>query len=288
MKQVNCLNLCEILPYLQKKRNLDEIVKSAMEAAHYTNCSRIYIGTSFCGKYFLQQSDQTVKELLSLCKEKNINVTLVLPVFSEGDLENGKKRIEQLIGYGEGVFDEFTANDVGILSYLKDTFKMDINIGRLFMKDYRDPRFEEYYELPWKPKMFTNYFKKLLEEYQIKGCEFDLTHRYLDFSELPAGIVPGIHVPYTYQTVGRICEYASIHKEISKKYRPNDKCDNTCKESMIKYSVSDGNMEYVRFGRTVYFKQPEQKGSDKDTLNSLKNQQGADAYRLIYFPIDLQ
>lgn len=275
LNQINCLNLCEILPYLRRRRSIEEIFTSALEEAHFESCDRVYVGTSFCGKYFIQQSDKELEELFFFCEEKNISVTLVIPTFSEGDLENGKKRIAHIVKLGKNVIDEFTANDVGVLSYLRE-FNKHINTGRLFMKDYRDPRYEEYFHIPWKPKMFTNYFKRLLKKYQIKSCEFDTTHKYMDFSEVPEDIIPAIHVPYTYQTVGRICEYASIDKEISKKFRPNDICHKSCADHLVKYFVSDGNMEYVKFGRTVYFKHP---GFELKGLNS---------YRLIYFPIDMK
>lgn len=275
LEQINCLNLCEIMPYLQKKRKIEDIVKDAALEAQYQSVSRIYAGSSFCGKYFLQQSDRTLKELFSICKGKDIKVTLVIPTFSEGDLESGKKRIGQIMAYGEGIIDEITGNDVGVLSYANKEYSAGINIGRLFMKDYRDPRYEECFDIPWKPKMFTDYFRRMLMEYNVKGIEFDMTHKVMDFSELPTGVVAGIHAPYTYQTVGRICEYASVQKEIAKKYRPNDICQTDCAENLNKYSVSDGNMEYVRFGRAVYFKHP---GYE---LRNLKR------YRLIYFPIHM-
>lgn len=274
MKQINCLNLCEILPYLLKKRRVDKLLEDASRIAQFGSVERIYVGSSFCGNYFLQQSDKTLKELIALCKDKNIKATLVIPAFSEGDLELGKKRIAQIVEMGKGFFDEFTGNDVGILSHL-NVYPLDINLGRLFMKDYRDPRYQEYFQIPWKPKMFTDYFKRLLQEYKIAGVEFDTTHKIMDFAELPEGITAGIHAPYCYQTVGRICEYASIQKEIVKKYRPNDTCHTNCADHLIRYTVSDGNIEYVRFGRAVYFKHP---GYELRNLEK---------YRLIYFPFHL-
>lgn len=273
MKQKNCLNLCELLSYLLIGRNVDQMINFAMKEANYEECERIYIGSSFCGKYFLGQQEKELRELFALCRERNIKVTLTIPTFSEGDLEKGKRKVEQIVENGKEIIDELTVNDFGALMYFK-TLGLSMNTGRLFMKDYRDPRYEEYFQIPWEPKMFTKYFRGLLQEYKIAGCEFDLTHKYMDFSNIPEEIMPAIHVPYTYQTVGRICEYASIHKELSKKFRANDNCDRACTENQIKYSVSDGNMEYVRFGRTVYYKHP---GFEFKGLNT---------YRFIYFPID--
>lgn len=275
MEQNNCLNLCEILPYLQKRRNIEEILKDAAWEAKFQKVERVYVGSSFCGKYFLQQSDKILKNLVSICRDKDMKATLVVPVFSEGDLKDGKRRMEQILQLGTDIFDEITGNDIGVLSYIKDKYSLAFNVGRLFMKDYRDPRYEEYFHTPWKPKMFTEYFKCLVKEYNIRGIEFDMTHKNMDFSQLPEDITVGIHTPYTYQTVGRICEYASVDKEIAKKYRPNDNCHTNCAENLTKYLVSDGNIEYVRFGRAVYFKHP---GYELHNL---------DKYRLIYFPANL-
>ncbi len=275
MQQRNCLNLCEILPYLQKKFTLEEILIHAMDIAEMKICERIYVGTYFCEKYFLQQSNSSLKELFCLCQDKNIKVTLVIPVFSEGDLETGKERIHQILEYGRNVIDELTINDYGMLIYAKQTFGLILNIGRLFMKDYRDPRYEEYFQILWKPKMFTNYFNKILKEFHIHSCELDITHKCMILSDIPSDMICGIHIPYCYQTMGRICAYASISKEISKKFRPNDFCKESCIESIVKYTVTDENINYLRFGRTIYFKHPEYE---------LK---GSENYRIIYFPIDL-
>lgn len=276
MEQVNCLNLCEILPYLKKKKeNLGQILKDAKTLAGYETCHRLYLGSSFCGKYFLHQSIEDLRELAKIANEDGYRITLVVPVFSEGDLELGKKKIAQIIEQGGDRIDEITINDYGMLSYIKENYQQALHLGRMFMKDYRDPRYEEYFQISWKPKVYTRFFLELLEEYSVKGLEFDITHQNVDFSDNPKGVEVGIHVPYCYQTVGRICEYASIKKEIEKKYRANAACGTDCVDNLIKYTIDDGQREYVRFGRTVYFKHP---GFEIT---------GLDKFRKIYFPIDL-
>lgn len=274
MQQINCLNLCEILPYLRQKRSIPVILTDAIKEAQFVNCTRVYVGSYFCGKYFLHQSTEDLTTLLKLCRTKEMKVTLVIPTFSEGDLKYGKHRIAQILAYCDDFIDEVTVNDYGMLAYMKENYKLAINLGRLFMKDYRDPRYEEYFQIPWKPMMFTKYLTSILQDFKINSCEFDLTHKVMDFSEIPNTVMPGLHVPYCYQTVGRICEYASITKDFAKKFRANDNCDEKCTESYVKYTVSDGNMEYVRFGRTVYFRHP---GCEFV---------GLEQYRLIYFPIE--
>lgn len=277
MTEQNCLNLCEILPYLKKKRhNLAEIITDACKLAQYDSIERIYMGSSFCGKYFLAQSDQSIKELTACAEKAQVPITLVIPTFSQGDLDHGKRKISHILELAKDHIDELTVNDYGMLDCLKKEYQKPLNIGRLFMKDYRDPRYQEYFEMSWKPRMLTDYFKRILTEYEIKSCELDLAHKINDFSEFPSDVALGIHIPFCYQTVGRICEYASITKEIPEKYRANAPCEQNCTESLVKYSVSDGNVEYVRFGRTVYFQHP---GYEIKSSGEV---------RQIYFPLDLQ
>lgn len=277
MEQVNCLNFCELLPYLKAKyKNASEFYREALQLAGYTSCERIYIGSSFCGKYFLAQTKAQIEEIVELCKNENLKITLELPTFSEGDLENGKRKIKEILESANSILDEITVNDFGMLTYLKnENCAKSINLGRLFMKDYRDPRYEEYFKQVLTPKIFTNYFKKIVKEYEIKCFEFDVTHQIVDYQEANGLVEVAIHVPYCYQTVGRICEYASIHKPLEKKFRANMPCDISCAENRVTYHVEDGNIDYVRYGRTVYFKHPgyEIRGIDK--------------YRTIYFPIEL-
>lgn len=279
MHQQNCLNLCELLPYLQKKNSdIQSVIKESCGTAGFKTIQRIYIGSSFCGKYFLEQSDKQIQQVQSFCEEQGVNLTLVIPPFSEGDLERGKKKINHILTSTKNIIDELTVNDYGMLVYLKKEYAKALNIGRLFMKDYRDPRYKEYFEIPWKPRVFTNYFKGILKEYQIKTCEFDLTHKINDFSELPKNIELAVHGPFCYQTVGRICEYASTNKEITEKFRANSSCEGNCADALIRYSVPDekmeSGMEYVRLGRTVYFEHPgyEIKGREQ--------------YRYIHFPLE--
>ena len=276
MEQINCLNFCDITSYLQSKQGAEEILSLAMKEAGYETCERIYLGSSFCGKYFIQQSETNMKEWLQVCKEYQIKVTIVIPTFSEGDLEQGKKKVEQLLCLGDGIIDECTVNDYGMLFYLHQNHKIAKNLGRLFMKDYRDIRYQEYFQIPWKLKMFTNHMTQVLKECDVKGCEIDLTHKLIDLSDVPEGVTVGIHAPYCYQTVGRICEFASVSKPIHQKFRADDYCDEGCSNGMIQYHSQEEGIDYLRCGRTVYFKH-----LDYQLKGILK-------YRLIYFPIDMK
>lgn len=61
-------------------------------------------------------------------------MTLVIPVFSEKDLEKGKKLLTELMDTYGDLIDEITVNDIGMLAYVKKLFDKKINLGRLFLK----------------------------------------------------------------------------------------------------------------------------------------------------------
>ena len=144
---------------------------------------------------------------------------------------------------------------------------------RSFMKDYRDPRYQTFFEQTLTPKINTTFFRSNLIEYPISGIEFDPTHKTIDFTMFPKELGIGLHVPFCYLTVGQICEVASIPREITEKFRPNSPCQYECSEINIQYYLED-DIEIFGVGRAKYFKNKECK------VESLK------AIRTIYFPFE--
>lgn len=273
MEDINCLNFCEILNVIYDKDSTYEIViDKIMTAKGLKHCQRIYFGSSFCSQYFLHLRNEEVESLILLCNKRNMKLTLVIPTFTEKDLEKGKKKINSYSKYFDNIIDEITVNDYGMLKYISNTYEININMGRLFMKDYRDPRHEDYFVRVYKPKIFTEYNNSMVKEYGVSGFEFDLTHEVVDFSNKPENIIIGVHYPYSYMTVGHICELASINKDISKKYRPNAGCKKECQNNRIKYEFDD-DREWFKYGRTIYFN------------NSDCSIQGNQKLRKIFFPI---
>ena len=276
MTELYCLNLCEVIEDLYEKYgsidNIVSCVKGQQGIPYYT---RIYIGSNFCSHYFLNLSKSLLEELTEYTRKTAIKLTLTLPVFTEDNLEKAKKCIARYVEtLGDGL-DEVTANDYGMLAYMASKYpNIRLNMGRLFMKDYRDPRYKEHFKTTLSPKIFTKYLDELIKTYNIKGIEFDPVHEEMTFKEKPEYIEIGIHEPYCYMTVGQICEFASIHKPISEKFRPNSVCERECTSNKIKYYLHD-EREWIRLGRTIYFK-------NKPRVS------GVEKIRRIYFPIDME
>ena len=276
MSQLNCLNLCEIIDYLYEQMpDVEAIVNKASELAGFDKCERIYVGSYFCGQYFLHQSKERTEALSAFCKKEDIPITLVIPTFSQKDLIRGKEKIAIMLEWLKGLVDEMVVNDYGMLAYIHGKFDVSLYLGRLFAKDYRDPRYEEYFNQVLEPKIINRYMLELIKTFQIKGIEFDPTHTGINFREVPKELIVGVHTPYCYMTTGHICEYASLDKEISQKFRPNSSCKHECSSYRIHYDFED-DRQWVRIGRTIYFENRE------CTLYEAQNM------RTIYFPIDME
>ncbi|WP_054743999.1 hypothetical protein [Cellulosilyticum ruminicola] len=290
MREINCLNLTDIIQYLYNNKlepieDFDTLIKRSNALAGFEKCERIYIGSYFCAQYFLNVPHKIIEEIKLYCHTQKIKVTLVIPIFSERNLEKAKQKIQECIHELKEVLDEITINDYGMLNYVTSHCNLKYNLGRLFMKDYRDLRYPEYFNTILHPKTFNSYFYKIIEKYHINTIEFDPTHKAVNL----AAFIPNkataslktcpqmevaMHRPYCYVTVGQICEFGSIHKEIEKKFRPNEVCQGECNDNIFFYEFNDGH-KWLRVGRAVYFD------------NRECEVQGVSQVRNIYFPVDL-
>ena len=270
MKAETCVNLCEISGFC-------ELYHVLIKVKEKMSFERIYMGSYFCDEFFLRNDYDSLIELVQGIN-KNIHATLVLPIFCEKNLKKGKELIDILMQKYIDVIDEVTVNDYGMLTYMRNNYNRKMNMGRLFFKDYRDPRYPEYFEDTWKPKGFHRRLKDNIERYGIHEVEVDITHKSVDLSENP-GCVVGLHTPYTYMTTGKICEYASMYRPVQKKFRPNISCVRECLNAFIRYDLGD-ERKWVRVGRTVYFE-----NNCFKLANSGEKSADTDA-RIIYFPMN--
>ena len=279
MEEQQCLNFCEILQVVAGEGKIKSNIDKAKLMGGLTRCERIYFGSYFCGQYFRQRQKGQIEELIGYCKAEHMKLTLVIPILTEKHLKEGKKKIQALSRYFGMCIDEVTVNDFGMLDYMAKQYDsqengdIKLNLWRILMKDYRDPRYTEYFNTPLKPRTFTNYLRELIRKYAICGVEFDPTHAVIDWSECPKEVLIGMHTPYCYETVGQICQMAGIHKPIEKKFRPNDTCQMECGKHQIHYSIEEGHT-WIKHGRTVYFK------------NEGCEAIGIDKIRKIYCPLE--
>lgn len=269
----SCLNLCDLF----LNSNIIEKVKEKKN-----QYKRIYIGSYFCAEYFLKLSAVKLDGILFQLnngEEVNYLITLVIPIATQKNVNNVKENIEKLLGKYTEVIDEITVNDYGMLEFVYSKFIKEnkriikINIGRLLSKDYRDPRYPDYFKIEWFPKIFNSYADHIFENYNVSGIEIDATHEIINLKNEKIGYEIAIHTPYSYMTTGKICEYASVYNEIEKKFRPNKSCYEECNSCIIQYDINN-DRNWFRLGRTLFYENEscEIKMSDNN-------------YRFVYFPI---
>lgn len=287
MQRIECINLCENIHKLyQEELDFKSVIDKVCQKAGFNECKRLYIGSYFCGQFFLNMRKEEIETLINTCSQLNIKVTLVIPIITERNLARAKQKVKEYRDHFGKIIDEMTVNDYGMLDYIYEQYGgndqqgklvagdvVKINLGRLLMKDYRDPRYTEYFNITLKPRSFTNYLRELTQKYQVHSIEFDPTHAVIDFSEKPNDIEIALHSPYCYETVGQICQMAGIDKSIDQKFRPNEACEQQCSEHEINYFIEDG-FTWLKHGKVVYFK------------NEKCRAEGIDKMRLIYSPLE--
>lgn len=271
MRKIPCLNLSERMNTLNYQEDIHSTVHDFVKESGYTAFHRVYVGSSFCIQYFLSTTKECIRKIRSLCEQEQRKITLVIPLVTQKNLLNAKEKIQDIVLEAGEYLDEITVNDFGMLSYVSNNFDRKINLGRLFMKDYRDKRFEEYFKMPLKPKIINQIMMEFIRDYKVSGLEFDLTHREIDLIDVPSYLMVGFHYPYCYQTVGHICEAASTQVSIDQKFRPSHVCHLECEEQLLTYHTEEA-IQYFKRGRAVFF---------ENTDCEIKNRE---EIRLIYTP----
>lgn len=251
-----CINLCEIFhPYLSKKQNFESFV-NYVSSKQGKKVERIYLGSSFCSQYFLYIPD--CKDVMEYCLEKKISVTITIPVFSEKDLNLGRRKLDEICSIGNGVIDEITVNDISTLFLIQTKNQYKINLGRLFFKDPRDCRVPEYFKTAVSPMLLSHLKDEFWRKFRFQLVELDTTNYIINTTNIvDTDIEIAVHKPYCYMSTGNICKFASVHRDVKEKFRPNIPCKMEC------LHITDLHMGYVkptncktairRIGRTLYY-----------------------------------
>ncbi len=272
---MRAISFCELLHlFTGDSLASEEIINKSIKKAGFESTDRLYVGSNFCCRYFLRYAEKALDNIATLKKAavfSHIKTTLCLPIFSQRYLESGKKLIPVLLKKYADFIDEVTVNDYGMLVFAQSFKGVKINVGRLMNKDVRDIRHSEYYNAGHTPSA-VGLSSSVLDGFEISRYEFDLTNRFLDFKDFGKEIA--VYAPYVYATTGLVCEFGSARKDVSQKFRANSDCNFDCTVVCNQYKTGMGE-EYVKIGRTVYFK-------IDDYVVTAKS-----GYRLIYEPFDL-
>lgn len=262
-----CLNLSEIFPALMKEyRTADDLVSVFRQTKGIRQISRMYIGSSFCGTYFLSTVKETVDLLYPWCEENGISLSLNIPVFHQDQLLPGKRCIEEV----HNRIDEFVVNDYGMLLHLLRFSDWHLRLGRLMFKKTRDPRYRTYTE----QTTLIEIPDELRQYPQICGFDIDSIANSLRISEPVEADTVGVYIGLTYMTTGNICTYKSMTAHPFQKFHCSQSCCQLqCNDLYLRYT-SEQELSFYRIGKTMFYK--------NDTAADISF-----PCRLIYSPFEL-
>ncbi len=262
VEQYNCLNLCDLIQFSKKDSKLIEGIIEKFQP------KRIYIGSYFCCNYFLKVIEN-ISAIVDICNNKNIMISLVVPIITQQFLKSVKKILQRLSIKYINVIDEVVLNDYSLIDWVKNNVPFDIALGRLFMKDPRDQRIEGGRGISDTPLFVNSQILELIPKYNVLNIELEQIYSSIHLECIPSNVSVAVHTPFCYQTTGQICLYASIKKPLKNKFRANTCCKFECNKMHTIYTTDDGS--YLRYGKAVYYKIEESliKTNSKTTLRKL-------------------
>lgn len=223
METEKIINLCD-----RSYIFVEEIYKENI----YGN-SVVLIGSYTCANYFIGLLDYSI-----FFEEYD----LVLPVLPEHLLPLlESKRLESLCKKARNI----VVNDIGLLSYFNKKSYKNIRLGRLFFREYKDHRYEEYHNSFYESKIREAIVFLRKMKLDFVSVETDLPTVNTQF-DVDCNVY--LHLPYRQVSASHICEFASIGKDIENKYIPDDKCCYQCFKQLLEYPMSG----YLKVGKNVY------------------------------------
>ena len=260
------LNLADITTWFQMD---DTNFPAYIEA---TGCRRIVVGSYVCGKYYMK-SMNFGRSIFPLAQQKGYKISVVAPLTLESQADMTKNQTGSFLYSNAGLADEVIVNDYAMLQYmyeLREAYggSYTITAGRLFFKNYRDPRYDAYQD-----ETLVSYFPQFLEG-KVGAVELDMCSRRLDVTDFPADVRIHMHYPLVYMTNNQKCEFAAAQSPDSAKFRNFSPCGMNCAKAVI--HTKTPNAEFYHFGKGVYGKVPED-------FHLIGRENGPDRY--IYCPL---
>jgi hypothetical protein len=227
-----CVNFCDIYCALGE----DKAVQIAREYG------RVYVGSYFC---FNALVSVPIKKYVHAFKGKRL--TLVLPVCTETAVDGALSYLKRALD--TGAVDEVVVNDFGFLikaHELKGKYGFTLTAGRLISRSMRDARYASFVPVLGAS---GDFYSALFEEYGVDRLELDGV--WPGKAPLFDAAKTGVHTPFVFQTTGGSCEFASVGKELSQKFRPVAGCGHKCSRFLLEYERE--GTRYIKFGKTVFY-----------------------------------
>lgn len=248
---------------LNLRKLIKNIPKNLEKAAHISDSdlnqlkklkgfSRIYFGDEFCEE--LIPAEKELKEILDFCSKNKLGFTLVTPFLTDRGIGKIKKLVEFLPENTEVV-----VNDFGLFNFLRKK-KLKISLGRLLVKQKRDPRTIWLKNLI--PGKGYKYFKssnvnsaviqEFLLENNINRVEIDNLLQGVKL-KLDKNISASLYFPFVYVSATRMCllnkcEWLNERKNIRIR-----ECGRECKKYSFVLDNPTWPKPLILKGNTQYF-----------------------------------
>ena len=228
--------------------------------------THIYVGDEFC--FHRIPGTQDLSEVIRHAAESDLNVSLLLPVMTDAQLDLLNSRIETLCNLNSRA--EVVVNDLGTLLYLKNHYPLlRFALGRLLNKGFKDPRLKlapENDSGEEKPRELLNSgtfdqerFRKKMMKLGIDHLERDL-FPYQDSLRLkPSEPIACYYFPYGFITSGRVCWTATFNQRPEQKFIPAGRCQHTCNKLSLRLKSNDVAFQTIQNGNTVFYLYPPEK-----------------------------
>lgn len=212
-----------------------------------THAEAIYLGSYFCDRYYCGISESVWNDCFDAIGRHRVAAVLVIPTPSQQRLAAVKEKTEALMERYGGQIREVVVNDNGMLAWFSERYPdKALWLGRTMDKELRDPR----YSLPGThSKLREQVDAGLCVQGNIVGVETDVTHTDEKQGDI-SGCRLGIHTPFAYLTMGRICEFASIGLPPSEKFQIYRPCRRQCMSNWTWYEQN--TLSFLKHGRAVY------------------------------------
>lgn len=251
---MNAWNLCDIELHWETVEQLENLQKKA-EKKQQCHFDRIYIGSYFCGRYFLHLVDRHLPIWMELYKKHQLPFVVVLPIFSQTLLPEAREAIEKIRCSLGNAIAYFVVNDPGMLSAL-GAQNVPICLGRLFAKDTRDFRDAGMRKRDTSCAFWNGTYQILRKEFSsVMGIELDNIYSLEALKPLKEDKETRfiLHTPYVYQSVGQICCYANLESENNSGFYANRPCSYSCARYYLTYGEKENQL--LRAGRAVLYKE---------------------------------
>ena len=205
----------------------------------------IYAGSYFCSNYFLYWS-RFAEKFIDLAKAAGLSTVIVVPVPSDRTLQPVKEFLKKM----DGAADELVVNDYSMLSFCGTGMSVPLLLGRLFMRQSRDPRYPDLMNSSFRVPFPMDSLKKFQKDYRVRGIEMEGFGSEIRAEELPDGMILSLHRPWFMMSCDFICEDASASLPSENKFRPDIPCRLECCGTSHVYDLLNGRV--VKVGRGLY------------------------------------